>query len=250
MSSSACGSCGAPTGDGAYLCDGPKSCTRDLAELLQSADDIGPALDDAHAWLLTHGDGHPRGGQPDIRPDDLAAAAELNTVLTGWTAALLLPGEEWPHATAPLARWLLARLGRVRQNRQTPSLYRRFRAAMDRALEVIDTAPERAPAGLCDNCGQQLLAELGADSVTCGCGMTVLALQDKRRQRAAAADVLGTPAELSAVLATLGYRVAPGTISAWGTLGRIERRAGGMYRLSEALAMAARAGTRRARVGG
>lgn len=220
---------------------------------LLTAASIAPHLDDAVAKLLRRGSGGRRSEAEAPLPIDtgaMAVAHELRSELNGWARIIAdqhltaMP----PDTIAATAMWLAARLNELRQNEAAADAHRGIVRAVSRAVAAVDRQPERAPAGLCDNCGCQLLAELGADSVTCGCGMTVLALQDKRRERAAAADVLGTPAELSAVLAKIGYTVSPGTISAWGTRGQIEKRAGGFYRLSEALAMAAKMGTRRVRL--
>ena len=244
MTATPCGSCKAPIGDSAYLCTG---CTGKLAELLKLAADIAPDLDDAVAKLLRRGGGR-RASQQVPLPYDLAASqavSELRFTLTVWVRVvaksnpspqMVLPGE----LTVVMARWLHVRIGLLRQHHHAAEALAEIRDAVHRALAVIDRQPERVSAGLCDNCGRQLLAELGADSVTCACGMTALALTEKRRERAEAADVLGTPAELSAVMASLGVHVAPSTISGWGTHGRIERRAGGMYRLSDALFMASK----------
>jgi hypothetical protein len=144
-----------------------------------------------------------------------------------------------------MAYWLAQRLDALRQLDDAAARLSGIRDAVHRALAAVDRKPERAPAGLCGGCGAQLLAELGADSVTCGCGMTVLALQDKRRERAAAADVLGTAAEISGALQRIGISVPRGTITSWASRGRLAPRPGGAYALSDVLALHAQSQARR-----
>ena len=117
-------------------------------------------------------------------------------------------------------------------------MLRDMRNYVGRAIVVIDRAPERITAGLCPQCKRELFAELGADEVTCGCGMLVTALNDKRRERAAAADVLGTAAEISGALARIGITIPRGTITSWASRGRLGARGkSGMYALSDVLAL-------------
>jgi hypothetical protein len=252
MSAPACGSCTAPVPDG-YLCSG---CTRDLAELLLLAASITPDLDDAIARLLKRGSGGRRSETEAPLPVDLAAsdaATMLKVCLFHWVSVIVLP---WPagqpcapedapaHTIESMARWLAVRRGRIRQHARAAGAHREIRTAVHRALAVIDRPAERAPAGMCDNCGRQLLAELGADTVRCGCGMTALALQDKRRERAAAADVLGTAGEISGALARIGIMVPRGTITSWASRGRLVPRPGGVYALSDVLALHAQSQAR------
>jgi hypothetical protein len=236
----ACGSCGSPTGDSSYLCTG---CTRDLAALLLQAASIAPDLDDAVAKLLRRGSGGRRSEADAPLPVDLAAS-DAKADLQHWLDYCAL--STWRRATdaaypsggiASRATWLAAHLTVVRQHPYAGKMLDKLREQVRRALAVVDRKPERAPAGLCDNCGRQLLAELGADSVTCACGMTVLALQDKRRERAAAADVLGTAAEISGALTKIGISIPRGTITSWGSRGRLTMRPGGVYAMSDVLAL-------------
>ena len=247
----ACGSCTAPVPDG-YLCQG---CTRDLAMLLLTAASITADLDDAVARLLKRGGGGRRTEAEAPLPLDVAAsnaASSLRLELAVWSATVA-PMSELPPIVPrirDLARYLARHLSEVRQHPRAAIAHRDIRAAVHRALAAVDRKPERAPAGLCDNCGRQLLAELGADSVTCGCGMTALALQDKRRERAAAADVLGTAGEISGALARIGIIVPRGTITSWASRGRLAPRPGGVYALSDVLALHAQSQQPRPKVRG
>lgn len=236
--------CGQPSPD-ATLC---RACTRDLAGLLLLAASISTDLDDAVAKLLKRGGGGRSSETSAPLPVDLAAsevAEDLSTVLTGWTGALLAQGEPWPFDTRGMARWLAMRPDRVRQNHQTPAIYARFRLIMKRALAVIDPeTPDRVPAGPCPWCARQLFAELGEDQVTCACGQTVVNLIADRMNRVMQAEVLGTPATVSAALAVIGISVPRGTITSWVSRGRIALRPGGVVAMSEVLAMKAQSTAR------
>jgi hypothetical protein len=98
--------------------------------------------------------------------------------------------------------------------------------------------PRSRPSTGCPS-GAQLLAELGADTVTCACGTLAVSLLAKRRERAAAADVLGTPGEISGALDRIGIKVSASTIRKWASRGRLAPRPGGVYALSDVLALCA-----------
>jgi len=213
---------------------------------------IASDLDDAVAKLLVRGGGGRRSEAHAPLPVDMAASEAADELRTELARAVGMVIYAWPprpsdpplipgHPTVNAARWLLARLDDLRQHPRGGEAHRGILAAVHRAVQAVDRLPERAPAGLCDNCGRQLLAELGADSVTCACGMTALALQEKRRERAAAADVLGTAAEISGALARIGITVPRGTITSWASRGRLLPRPGGAYALSDVLALHAQA---------
>ena len=245
MTAPACAaSCGRPS-PAAVIC---RACTRELSRALATAAAISEDLDDAVARLMTrsHGAGRTAATVAPL-PLDLAAsdaAHALRHCLTRWVRAIhQMPyrmDDPWPAATiAGMARWLTARTDPVRQHEAAGTAHREILAAVRAAVAVIDRPPEMHPAGICAECPSALRAEPGADSTWCVNGHFNEGLRSLRTERAAAADVLGTPGELSAVLAGIGYRVAPSTISSWGTRARIEKRPGGMYRLSDVLALAA-----------
>ena len=228
----ACG-CGQPVPDG-YLCRG---CTRELGGSLALAALIAPDLADAAARLLSSRETgvKQRGSEPplpfDIRASD--AHARLLAVLQRWAAPRLVS------TVSGAAITVHQQLPALRQNPGAPAAHREITAAVQSAMAVVEAPAEQFGAGSCENCGQQLWS--GDDqSATCRrCGTVVIGVADRRRQLAARSDRLMTPAELSGVLARLGYRVAESTISSWGTRGRIEKRPGGLYRLSDVLALAA-----------
>jgi len=249
----ACGSCTKPVTD-AYLC---ADCTRDLAIALLTAANIAPDLDDAIARLLKRGTGSgPSGSATEAPlPVDLAASnakdklsLKLGVAVSGIQLPPGAPGyaRDWPYNTiGHMARWLAARLGRIRQHEHAPRWHHAIHRAVRDALAVIDTYPERAPAGQCEACGAQLLAELGADEVTCRCGVLTTALRATRRERAAAADVLGTATEIAGALEQLGIRVTASTIRTWASRGRLGARPGPKYAMSDVLALCAQRDSRR-----
>lgn len=252
MSATQCGSCGAPTGDGAALCQG---CTGKLRDALRLAASIAPDLDDAVGKLLARGErGEFSFAHPPL-PVDLAAsdtARELRAQIRGWLLEVApeLRRAAPPETTSAMAVQLLSRLNRLRQQPYAGQAYTGITFTVGRAVAVVDRRPERIGCGRCDRCGAQSWAEGDEDTAVCERGHTVLNARQRRLNKAREADPLATPAEISAFLARHGYRVAESTISGWGTTGRIARHPGGFYRLSEALDMAARMGTRRPRVGG
>ena len=241
MTAPVCGSCGSPVAD-ASICT---RCTRDLAALLLTAASIAGDLDDAVAKLLKRGSGGKRSEANAPLPFDVAASDakdNLQHKLDFWSLRTwrrsVMQAEYPPGGIARRAHWLAAYLGAARQDPHAGRLLDDIRRVVQRAQAVIDRAPERITAGLCPQCKRELLAELGADEVTCGCGMLITALNDKRRERAAAADVLGTAAEISGALAAIGISVPRGTITSWASRGRLGARGrSGMYALSDVLAL-------------
>lgn len=248
MTAPACGSCGSPVND-ATICQG---CTRDLAMLLLTAASIAPDLDDAVAKLLKRGTGGPRSETEAPLPFDLAAS-DAYYALRGAVAGFVLianavrPQDGFPDGgdLAAMGRWCAGRLGILRQAADVPSIIPSLRERLHRALAVIDRKPERSPAGTCDQCGAQLLAELDTDTAVCACGNVVTGLLGARYERALKADQLGTPAELSAFLARIGIRIPRGTITSWASRGRLGARGkSGMYALSDVLALHAQSQAR------
>ena len=115
MTAPACGSCKAPVGDSASLCQG---CTRDLAELLLLAASIAPDLDDAVARLLKRGSGGRRSETEAPLPVDLAAS-DASEKLRAWLRRMVveqvtMAAEIPPGDIRTMARWLLRRLGDIR----------------------------------------------------------------------------------------------------------------------------------------
>lgn len=251
--------CGQPSPD-ARLC---RSCTARLRSSLEFAASISADLDDAVARLTVRGSGGGSRRVPESGPPlDMAAMESRDALaneLSGWVRVLLEHEPErcgpacracrhgsceairlsrWPRDTiADMARWLLFMLPAIRQREWAADMLHGVTSATAGAAAVIDRKPERVPAGMCETCGAQLLAELGADEVRCQCGMLAVALAARRRDRAAAADVLGSAGEISGALARIGIALPRGTITSWASRGRLIPRPGGVYALSEVLAL-------------
>jgi hypothetical protein len=202
---------------------------------------IAPDLDDAIARLLKRGAG-PGGEVPlplDVAASEIAAA--LRGLLGAWTGA---HGRD----IRAMALALLRRGQWIHQHEQAPALLAELTALLRRAIAVTDRLAERVPAGTCPGCGTPLYAELGADEVRCRCGVLTAGLTAKRRERAAAADVLGDATAISGALAAIGIRVSAGTIRMWASRGRLTQRPGGQhwYAMSDVLVLVAQRDSRAA----
>ena len=246
MTAPACG-CGQPTPD-AYLCN---DCTRDLHATLTTAAVIATDLTDAVARQLHHTETIPATSTPEppLPYDPRAATARdrLLTTLTWWTTETT-----GRHITtiAGNAITLTARINDLRQHPHAWHARTEITSALRQALKVIDRPPELRPAGDCENCGTPLRAEPAADTVTCRCGHLNTGIAQRRAQRAAAADLLGTATEISAQLALIGVRVAAGTIRMWASRGRLTSRPGATddpwYAMSDILVLVAERDSRAA----
>lgn len=209
--------CGAPS-PGAVICT---ACGDRLRADLRLAVSLSEDLDAAVARLTVRGGGGRRTSDVQPLPFDPSAseaAGQLRTVLAGWTRVMQESHAKrswpWPPDTVPgMAGWLDARMTALRQHE----------AAADVVTEVRD-----AVSGVRRVIGWDLVVRAVRSP-----GMTELAAA------VAASDVLGSPAQISDWLSAVGLSVAESTVSSWGTRGRIERKSGGLYRLSEAYAMAA-----------
>jgi hypothetical protein len=215
-------------------------CTTALHGSLELAGSIAQDLDDAVARLMRHGG---NGKRPDAAPPlpfDLRASdarSALSVTLATAIHVTLAP-RAWSatdHTITGMARWLRMHLSELVRQPRAAEIATRIRDAVDRAVAVLEPPPERHPAGDCAGCGAQLLAELGADTSTCACGAVTTGIIAARAIRAARADVVGTPDEISMRLRIAGYAVAPGTIRMLKSRGRLTERPGGKYALSDVL---------------
>lgn len=251
--------CGKPSPD-ARLC---RACTARLSRLLATAASVAGDLGDAVARLMRRGAGGKRTGDEQPLPLDLAAsgvAHGLRNCLAGWVRVIkarvpdrsgpLCPAcihpscrairrASWPAGTVPsMASWLSGQLDVIRQHEAAAEVLADVGAHVAAALAVIDRAPELHPAGSCGECGSPLRAEPGADSAWCPRGHFNEGIAARRAARAAAADVLGTAAEISGALERLGINVAASKIRTWAARGRIAQRPGGVYAMSDVLVLA------------
>jgi hypothetical protein len=238
--STACASgCGRPA-PGATLCP---ACTGSLRATLQLAASIAGDLDDAIARQMRHGGSGRRTGTEPPLPIDLRAsdaASELRLALAE-AIHVMLPRRAWSatdHTMAGMARWLLMHLPELVRHDRAGDVHARVHDAVARCVRVLDAPPEHHPAGDCE-CGRPLLADAHADEARCACGIVTAGIQERRRARADAADVLGSADAISAALALLGITVSGGTIRQLVTRGRLARRPDGQLAMSEVLAWVA-----------
>jgi hypothetical protein len=237
--------CGQPSPD-ARLC---RTCSRELKSALQFAASIAADLDDAVARLLRRGGGGPRASGHEVPlPLDLGASDakyELRNTLSGWIRVIFETRPDavrvWPPDTvAGMARWLAERLDVIRQHEAATEMHDEITEAVARARAIVDRQPDKIGAGACDLCGAQMWADGDSDSAVCErCeAVIVTGVRDRRRAMAAAADVLGSAGEISGALAKIGIQVPRGTITSWASRGRLAARPGGVYAMSEVLALA------------
>jgi len=150
-----------------------------------------------------------------------------------------------------MASWLIGRMDVIRQLEAAPEVLFSVRRAVDRCITVLDGPPEMHPAGHCDACGGQLLAAIGADEADCECGAHVTGLTAIRARRAADADFIGTPDEVSLRLrmARVSNPPSPGTIRMLKSRGLITERpeGSGRYSLGDVLEWMRKRDERKAR---
>lgn len=231
--------CGRPS-PAARLC---APCTTSLRSALELAASIAIDLDDAIGRQLRRGGGGGKRSDSDAGlPIDLDASdatGALRNCLSGWVRVIAEAEPRWPlppDTVFGMATWLAGRTRRwISQHEAAADIHREVRDAVARAAAVLESRPELHPAGRCAACARQLLAELGADTARCACGATVTGIVGARAKRAADADVLGTPDEVSLRLQLAGYTVAPGTIRMLSSRGRLVQRPGGRYSLGDVL---------------
>jgi hypothetical protein len=229
------GGCGSQSA--AALC---RDCTSALRSALQLAASVGPDLDDAIARLTRHGGSGSGSSEPPLPYDPMASQVTQSLRLALLAAIIAItPGQPFPRGATvrQMATYVASppRLHALTQHPDVGVLSASIRDMLTRAVRVLDGAPELHPAGTCDLCARPLLAELGADTATCACGATVTGITAARAKRAADADVLGTPDEVSLRLQLAGYTVAPGTIRMLSSRGRLVQRPGGRYSLGDVL---------------
>ncbi len=184
-----------------------------------------------------------RGAERPLPWDQRAAEATdvLRSTLVGWVRVALNEAHPRP-ATAPLgllphmARFLLALMPWLRQHPTADQAVDELTHAVSNAQHVIDRAPDRVYAGPCREewdaeseggrgafcCTASLYARPGHGVVLCP---NCPAEHDVGARRdwllAMAEDQLATATHLSAALSRLGYVLAPGTIRAWASKGRL-----------------------------
>lgn len=230
--------CGRPVAD-AYACD---DCAWRLKQALgQIIGWDGPVgrvhgldvdLEIALMRLSKIGGGGKRTGTMPLMYDPRAslAHAALRSTLVGWVRVAHEAygahgaSEAFPADTLPgMARWLLARVERIRHHEAAGEAVRDITGAVDHALRIVDRPADRWYAGICganaadhDWCHQDLYAAVGAAVIQCpACRSTwdVKARRDWLLRQAE--DQLAHAALIAQALSALGTLATPVMISRW-----------------------------------
>jgi hypothetical protein len=244
--------CGQPSPD-AFLC---KACTRELSLALLAAVTLAPDLEVAVSRQARF-TGPQRGGGGSVLPFDERAsdaAHALHAELSGWVRIHMAAGDYPAGGIAAMARWLLARTGRIRQHEGAADCHHGVTRAVRDAMRAIDRPPQRVYAGPCD-CGTDLTAKPGRSLVSCpSCGASYGVAQRQEWMRTQLEDTLGTAAYAAAVLPGIGVHVTAGAIRMWASRHKLEARPGvprpggaaqPRYRLGDVMALARAAAAER-----
>lgn len=286
-----CDACARPVPDVAYICH-PCAYQDDkqpigLALRLRAAADLWPDLLDTVAGQARMAEPGPhrrrRAPASPIRPggdpaDDhqhgwpvglpaqLAAAEVRDAVRNTATTWARLVAEQRGTilpvgATPTVLRWLADQLGWARYQKWAGELWDELGYAAGRVEPAVDRPKPRVDAGECGSptaagpCRQRLSATPGAAYVHCpNCRATWSATDRSTLILAAAADVLGTAAEISAWLTIHGEPVPEATIRSWAHRGRVLRHGidpetrAPRYRLGDVRRLAAERQPRRERI--
>lgn len=137
----------------------------------------------------------------------LGAAFRLRSELTCWVRLLDLGDAPVSGNGRQLAAWLLERLERIRHHAAAEEALFGIWRATKAAQRALDGPPERWFAGPCDDCGHDLYATPGRETVQClHCDPPlVYDVADRRRWLLEAAEeYLGTATEVSRAITALG----------------------------------------------
>lgn len=101
-------------------------------------------------------------------PRAAGAAHTLHRVLDAWAARLerAVTGRARPQLTAALARWLHHHRGELSERQDAAAAVTEIGAAVALGWRAIDRPVDRVYAGTCD-CGEELYARPGEDTITC-----------------------------------------------------------------------------------
>lgn len=254
---SACGTCGAPTGDASYLCRAHHEL---LAELLAGI----PALVDDLEVTVTrqnrtvserHG---ARSATTPLPWNEHAAAVAAELAQTVNRASLTVAGSEQDerdrlvevaaYDTANLARWLRRNPALVRRHPEAATVLAEIDDAVRVARRAVDRPPEHVFAGPCGVelsdgrcCRGDVYGRPGASAAFCGdCGARFDAAQ-RREWMLSEIEEHATHSGLLASLVTgLGQPVGSSTIRKWAATGRlkvisVDRHRRKLYRIGDVL---------------
>lgn len=157
-----------------------------------------------------------------------------------------LPADSVP----AMAVWLIGRLGVLAHRQSAAEAAEEISWLASALLRAVDRPPERAYAGPCDGCGEDLYARLGAQSVRCvGCSRTYDAAARRKWLLAEAEDVLAHAALLARAITVLREPIEARRIRVWATRGLISERSTDrtgrpLYRVGDVLDLLARMSTK------
>jgi hypothetical protein len=245
------------------------ACTARLSRLLAMAASIAGDLDDAVARLLKRGSsGGKRTADEQPLPYDARAsdvAHELRNCLSGWVRVVQVGpdhpdyGSDWPwNTTGSMARWLGARMPRIRQHEAAADMLADVDAHVTAAVAVVDRRPGRLYGGPCPSCGEDLIGRPGASAMKCRCGQSVDVGERWGAMREVMRDMLGSAQWCVTASSALGAKVTDSAVYMWAQRKQLiphgERPSlkGGkpvpLYRLGDVMKLAEE-GPRAARIG-
>lgn len=173
-----CGTCGAGTGDGIYLCPGDRDkLMDDLRDVKSTVEALwaSAARMDVGAGSVGSS-GHATPSEPtNARAYDTGRT--LNVILTGWADAL---GTRQPHAVKAAAV-LLAQIREVRSQVWAPDLQQELHDALTDCRRAMDRSAPRISLGACYECPGEVTAIEGETLGFCRlCGLARDVIEHQR----------------------------------------------------------------------
>lgn len=210
---------------------------------------------------LSHPPNHPQSEwttadgalRPTALPVRLDAATRADAAvneLTGWARHIAeqrgIPPERAASGAATAARYIAVHADWLRWRPEATEAWPAIEQAAKELTRLVDSPPQMQLVGGCD-CGQWLYAPASAAVTTCrGCGRTWDVQSGRDAMRAEAEGLLFTAADCARMARMLGYPVTDAAVRGYARHGKLEqrgadRRGHPMYRLGDALNVAARA---------
>lgn len=123
-----------------------------------------------------------------------------------------------------MALHLLRNVSRLRQHPDAGIAVHEITRAATRAQRAIDRPPDLAYLGTCETCHTGIYATPYASWAACACGAKYEVAARRTQLLILAQDILGTAAEISRALTSLGRPVTPSAITRWVQAGRLTYR--------------------------
>lgn len=243
MSETPCPACGNPSPDG-LLC---RLCTNRLKADLAALPELLRELDVTVTRQARIGSGAAKDRTP--LPVNLAASdtawAVRNTLLTWVRTIEIGDADGLPDKPGAWCNWLGRRIERIRGHDEAGMLADEIGYCVVSIRQVVDLPPDLLYCGQCPTCGRDLMAKPGAKVVTCKrcerAGITTVEVDVEVTRRlmltAAQRDGEARLLTLSELIEHIdvfhGYRLNPDTVRQWVKRGRLMRRPGGLYDVTE-----------------